>query len=488
MSEEPGKATYAGKRIFLVGIKGTGMSALAEVLSSRGAVVSGSDTGEKFYTDEILDRLGIRYYESFEADHIDPSIDLVAHSAAYARESSPELLKAQALGIPVYSYPQMLGELSLHCDATGIAGVHGKSTTTALTGTLIRGMNLPAFVLAGTAVPAFGYRSTITLGERFFVAETCEYRRHFLLFHPDRIVITNVELDHTDYFRTAGDVEEAFVAYGQRLPPEGEVIYCADDPGAARVARRLGQMRRDLSLVPYGLTAAGPFRVTGIQAAAGKTEFSIAGVPSPLQLRIPGVHNVLNAAAAVAVIYSLMHKQCGRVDDETAGTMAESLKGFSGCRRRSEIVGERDGILFLDDYGHHPTAVSKTIAGYRVFYPGRRIVVDFMPHLYSRTKDLFDGFVTAFDEADVVILHGIYASAREKSGEVSGIDLFREVKKRHPRAFYFERVEQAEDLCRELLVPGDIFITMGAGDNWKLGRALLKNKSTVRGEEGAECD
>ncbi|MBN1685920.1 MAG: UDP-N-acetylmuramate--L-alanine ligase [Spirochaetales bacterium] len=475
MPKDPGKAIYAGKKIFLVGIKGTGMSALAELLSDRGAVVSGSDTPEKFYTDEILDRLGIRYRESFEAAHIDGSIDLVAHSAAYSRETCPELLAATSLGIPLYSYPQMLGELSRGCDATGIAGVHGKSTTTALTGALIKAMGLPASVLVGAAVPAFGYRSTLTLGAEFFVAETCEYRRHFLSFHPDRIVITNVELDHTDFFSGTEDVEEAFVAYGQRLPPDGEVIYCADDPGAVRVVKKLGESRPGLSLVPYGLTATGEFRVTDVHQSQGKTEFTLGALPPGLALRIPGLHNVLNAAAAVAVIFSLLRKKHGGVEDAAAGVIAGALESFAGCRRRSEIVGERNGILFLDDYAHHPTAVSKTIAGYRVFYPGRRIVVDFMPHLYSRTKDLFDGFVAAFDDADVVILHGIYASAREKSGKVTGADLFREVKKRHPRTFYFEKIEEAEGFCRELLAPGDVFITMGAGDNWKLGRAVLEN-------------
>ena len=476
MSQYPEKNAYAGKRVFLVGIKGTGMAALAELLSDRGAYVTGSDTGEKFYTDEILDRLGISYLEEFSASHIDESIDLVVHSAAYSRDSSPELGRAALLRIPIYSYPEMLGMLSLRCDSTGIAGVHGKSTTTALAGAIIRKLNLPASVIAGTAVPDFDDRSTFTNGGEFFVAETCEYRRHFLKFHPDRIIITNIELDHTDYFSGVEDVEDAFLSYGLTLPADGEIIYCADDPGAERVACRIASMKPGLSLIPYGVEASGPFRISRIQAEGGRTEFSVEGVPVPMEIRIPGVHNVLNATAAIALVYSLLQKKSGGVDNSAVDTIRKALSDFSGSRRRSQIVGERDGILFIDDYGHHPTAIRKTIAGYRRFYPDRRIVVDFMPHLYSRTKDLFDGFVTAFDEADIVVLHGIYSSAREQTGQVTGADLYREIEKRHRCAYYFEKIIDAEPFCAGLLTAGDVFITMGAGDNWKLGLAVLKQR------------
>ena len=476
MLEESNAGPYTGRKVFLVGIKGTGMSALAELLRDAGAEVSGSDTDEKFYTDEILDRLRIPYYEGFDASHIDSSVDLVVHSAAYSPETCPDLIKAISLGIPLKTYPQMLGELSIGRDSTGIAGVHGKSTTTAMAGTLIRALNLPASVIAGTAVPTFDDRSTLTLGNEFFIAETCEYRRHFLDFHPDRIVLTNIDRDHTDYFTGIEDIEEAFVTYGERLPPDGELIYCADDEGAARVAKKLAETKPGLSLTPYGAAAKGSFRLSDVSPGGGKIEFTLDALPTRLELRIPGVHNVLNAAAAVALAHSLVRKKNGAVDESFAGAVAEALLSFSGSKRRGEVIGERDGILILDDYGHHPTAVSKTLQGVRSFYPGRRIVVDFMPHLYSRTRDLFDGFVTAFDAADVVILHEIYSSARETSGEVSGIDLFRAVQKRHPGAHYFKEISEAVDFCRGYLSPGDVFITMGAGDNWKLGRMVLAGK------------
>jgi UDP-N-acetylmuramate--alanine ligase len=457
------------------------MSALAELLVDLGANVSGSDTDEKFYTDEILDRLRIKYYENFDDARIDSSIDLVAYSAAYAPEINPELRKAISLGIPIKTYPEMLGELSSGTDATGIAGVHGKSTTTAIVGTLVKAMRLPASVIAGTAVPTFDDRSTVSLGHGFFIAETCEYRRHFLSFHPDRIVLTNVDLDHTDYFAGMDDIENAFVSYCERLPSHGELIYCADDPGAARVAQRVGVGKSTLTVTPYGLTADGPYRIRDVSTGEGTTRFLVDALSASCELRVPGEHNVLNATAAIALIFSLWRKMYGRDYDVPADLVSRALYSFAGSRRRSQIVGERDGILILDDYGHHPTAISKTIKGFRDFYPGRRIVVDFKPHLFSRTKDLFDGFVAAFDGADVVILHEIYSSARETSGEMTGADLYRAVRRRRGNVHYFDDVMEAEAFCRELLAPNDVFVTMGAGDNWSLGRALLAGPAGEKG-------
>ena len=469
--------TFAGKKIYLVGIKGTGMSALAELLVDAGADVAGVDTVEQFYTDEILRRLKIPFDEGFDSSHIDSTIDLVAHSAAYSLDTCPELIEAKSLGIPIKTYPQMLGEFSRNLDSTGIAGVHGKSTTTAMTGTLLKRLNLPVSVIAGTAVPAFGDKSTLTLGREYFVAETCEYRRHFLEFHPNRIVVTNVELDHTDYFSNIDDIGEAFLSYGKRLPENGELIYCADDSGASLMAAKLKEQRPDLCFTPYGTTAGGPFRIDNIRFEKGKIRFALAGFSVAFELRVPGAHNVLNAAASIALVHSLAGQQTGAVDPSFEEIIADGLLDFTGSRRRGQIVGQVGGVVVIDDYGHHPTAISKTLEGFRSFYPDRRIVVDFMPHLYSRTKDLFDGFITAFDAADVVILHEIYSSARETTGDVSGYDLYQAVKEHRGDVYFFEKVEDAEKQCRTLLTSGDVFITMGAGDNWKLGRWLLEEAS-----------
>jgi UDP-N-acetylmuramate--alanine ligase len=466
--------SMSGFRVHLVGIKGTGMTALAEVLASRGARVTGSDTAEKFYTDAVLQRLHIPYVEGFDPANVPTDTQLVVHSAAYRKEDNPELAEAARRGLTAILYPEALGMLSAAADSSGISGVHGKSTTTAMTGAILKEWGFPATVLVGAEVPLFGGRSTLVQGERYFVAETCEYRRHFLHFHPARIVVTSVEPDHLDYFRDLDDILDAFDEYALRLPRGGALIYCEDDPGARRVAERAGGRRGDLRLIPYGRTARGEFQVDAEEQGRGFTAFRLAGGATAYTLKVPGEHNVLNAAAAIALCGELWSKErAGSPVDAEA--MARALAGFTGSRRRSEIVGEAGGILVMDDYAHHPTAILKTLEGIRRFHPDRRLVVDFMAHTYSRTKALLAEFGQCFGPAYRVVLHRIYASAREKNdGSITGRDLFRAVSANHPRVAYVEEPMDAVPLLASELEPGDLFITMGAGDNWKVGRELLR--------------
>jgi UDP-N-acetylmuramate--alanine ligase len=459
----------------LVGIKGTGMAALAEILAGRGAVLSGSDGPERFYTDALLQRLGVPYRERFAAENIEPGVRLVIHSAAYDPAEHVELKAARERGIPVLSYPQALGALSAAADSSAVAGTHGKTTTVALAGTLLAALELPVTVLAGSEVAGFGGRCTLIRGERYFVAETCEYRRHFLNFHPRLIVLTGVERDHLDYFQDLEDVLAAFVSFALLLPHRGTLIYCYDDAGALQVVERVCRSRQDLRLLPYGLSAPGPFRLENVTAGAGATRFGLAGLPGEFVLHQPGRHLAADATAALALASEL----AGREGREPRGAdlepMREALAGFSGSRRRSEVIGEARGVLFVDDYGHHPTEIRATLEGLKSFYPGRRLVVDFMPHTYSRTRALLAEFGLCFGPAEQVILHRIYASAREKEdGEVDGRTLFREVSRHHPAARYFEEpLDCIGPLVGELR-EGDLFVTMGAGDNWKVGVELLR--------------
>ncbi|GHV82359.1 hypothetical protein AGMMS49991_09170 [Spirochaetia bacterium] len=378
-----------GAVIYCVGIKGTGMCALAELLHNSGLSVSGSDGNEVFYTDAILKELGIPYHESFSADHIHDDTGLVIHSAAYSADSNPELFEAQRRGIPILKYTDALGAYSARFDASGIAGVHGKTTTTALAGTLIRGAGLPAQVLAGSAVSGFGGFSTLNLGNKYFVAETCEYRRHFLSFHPRRIVLTSVESDHQDYFPTYESIRDAFLEYTDKLPPGGELIYCADDPGASEVAAACAasanRAGRSIILTPYGFTAEGPFRIEDYHIAGERMVMKLRGFPGELRLRVPGRHLALDAAAALALTSSLVRAEfgstgngCGvtggsncvtgnakdndasngdriaNADSVTADytngwipgrceKVRAALEDFRGSKRRSEIIGERGG-------------------------------------------------------------------------------------------------------------------------------------------------
>ncbi|MDR0375682.1 MAG: UDP-N-acetylmuramate--L-alanine ligase [Treponema sp.] len=490
--KEPVFAVRPGSCVFFVGVKGTGTSALAELLLNAGVRVSGSDTGDVFYTDAILKECGVPYFETFDAAHIHDGIDFVVYSAAYSPETHPELLEASRRGIPLFKYTDALGAYSAHFDSSGIAGVHGKTTTTALAGSLLKGARLPARILAGSAASVFNGHSTLSLGDTYFVAETCEYRRHFLSFHPKRIVLTSVESDHQDYYPTYESIRDAFIEYGRRLPAGGELIYCADDKGAREVAEALRKEERGLVFTPYGFTARGDFRINSFSVENERLVFEVSAFAEPFTLRVPGRHNALNATAALALVSSI-----ARAENRAAGASGVSavsmtkaqregarrgLERFCGSKRRSEIIGEKNGVLFMDDYAHHPTAIKTTIEGLKMFYPNRRLVVSFMPHTYTRTAALLDEFAAAFDGADALLLHKIYASARETySGGVTGRTLFEKIESvreargaRGGEILYVEEPLDAVSLVKPALKAGDLFLTMGAGDNWKLGEALLE--------------
>jgi UDP-N-acetylmuramate--alanine ligase len=480
------KASRPGSRVYFVGIKGTGMCALAELMFNSGVQVCGSDISEIFYTDAILRDLGIPYYQSFEAEHISGPLDLVIYSAAYSPETNAELAEALKRGLPVLKYTEALGAYSAGFDSAGVTGVHGKTTTTALAGALIRGAGLPAQILVGSAVAGFKGRSTLNLGNTYFVAETCEYRRHFLSFHPRHIVLTSVESDHQDYYPDYESIRDAFVEYGRLLPPDGELIYCVDDPGAAEVAGILEKENRGLHFVPYGFRAPGDFGITAFEVQHEQTHIAFRGFPGEWRLRIPGRHTALDAAAALALTSSLVRTEFGSDGNdrgregekgwtkERLENVRQALEDFRGSKRRSEILGEAGGILFMDDYGHHPAAIRSTLEGLKAFYPRRRLVVSFMSHTYTRTAALLDEFAASFEKAEVVFFHKIYASARELyQGGVNGKTLYEKAKALRGEVYYVDEPPDAAEPLKKILRAGDLFLTLGAGNNWPLGEKLF---------------
>jgi len=502
----------AGKRIHFIGAKGTGMTALAEILAAKGAILSGSDVPDTFYTDAILKSIGMSVHESFDALQVSPDIDIVIYSDAYNPVSNPEMAEAIRKGLPMFSFAQALGALSRLSDSSGIAGVHGKTTTTAMTGSILASLRSPVTVLTGSAVSSFGDRCTLIRGEKYLVAETDEYKRHFMNFAPRRILLTSVESDHQDYYPTYESIRQAFCDYVMSLPAGGLLVYCADDPGATEVAKYARSKRGDLRYAPYGFTAQGPWRIESMAVAEGESSFSLASHKGKFTLHVPGKHLVLDAVAALALAMDIAglppeslpdqwnDTATPAFSDEQWGEAKMALALFRGSRRRSEVIGEACGVVVMDDYAHHPTALKATIQGIKAFWPSRRLVVDFMSHTYSRTIALMDDFASSLDEADCLILHGIYASARETPVEgVSGKTLFEKVRARrkdlvditdklgsapglaaasdgNDRGFllYIEEHKAATSRVYSLLRANDIFITMGAGDNWKLGRAILE--------------
>lgn len=497
--------SLSGVHIHFVGVKGTGMAALAEIAAARGALITGSDVSERFYTDEILARLGVKALP-FSAENVTEQTQLAVYSSAYSPETNPDLARAQELGVPAMLYSEALGALSRTAYSAGICGVHGKTTTAGLAGTLLKKTDLPAQVLAGSSIASFGNSCVMTTeqflsacGKRYFAAETCEYQRHFMSFSPQKIVLTSVESDHQDCYPSFADIQNAFIDYICLLPEGGSLIFCADDPGAAQTARLAAGRRPDIVLIPYGETADGAYKVSFGGAESGCQRFSLAEAGG-CALHVPGRHNVLNAAAAFALGCELL-KADGRNPADYYGRLKQGLSEFAGGRRRSEIVARKknrfgNDIIFIDDYGHHPTAIRTTLAGYREFYRGCKIIVDFMSHTYTRTAALLEEFARSFSDADMAVINRIYASAREnpETAAVSGGLLAERVERQHKNAVYAGEFEEAAAVITAELskdagpqFPGGyVFVTMGAGDNWKVGRLVLERFSSGENREDAE--
>ena len=480
------------KNVYFVGIKGTGVCALAELMHNAGLKISGSDTHEVFYTDAILKELKIPFHEDFNASHINKEIDVIIHSAAYSAGSNPELARAQALDIPVIKYTDALGEWSRKFNSAGICGVHGKTNTTAISGVLARSAKLPAQILTGSAVLDFGGRSTLSLGDKYFIAETCEYQKNFLSFCPKRIVLTSIESDHHDFFPDYASIRDAFVEYCRLLPQGGQLIYCADDPGASEAAHIIktetDSSTAGIKLIPYGFTASGNYKIDSYKVENKMVVFTLAGIPADFRIPVPGRHEALNAAAAIALTISLVKEEFNAEDGsilikEKIDSMKGALETFKSSKRRSEIIGEACGILFMDDYGHHPTAIITTLAGIKSFYPKRRLIVSFMPHTYTRTSALIDQFAGAFNDADILFLHKIYASARENySGVIDGNVLYEKTAAlRKGETFYFHEPDDAFETLCGTLKSTDIFITLGAGNNWPVAEKLYAYFKSLEG-------
>ena len=500
-----------GVHLHFVGIKGTGMAALVEIMHNKGAIITGSDVEERFYTDEILEKLGIKPLK-FSEDNITDQVQYVIYSSAYKLDVNPDLQAACKKNVPCMLYTEALGAYSSRAYSCGIAGVHGKTSTTGLVGSILKELDLPAQVLAGSVINSFGGTCTYTSplikententqsdksdNKSIFVAETCEYQRHFMSFCPQKIILTSVEPDHEDYYPTYEDIRSAFVDYVCKLPVGGEVIYCADDKGAVDTIHLVAERRPDIIAIPYGETATGRYRLTFGKVENEENKFSVdmfenlgEFFPGPFCLSMPGKHEVLDATAAVALVSQLLY-QYGKNPVEYAPQIAAGLKNFSGGKRRSEIVGKfttstGNDVLVMDDYGHHPTAVKTTLEGFKEFYKGRKLILDFMSHTYSRTQALLKDFASCFGAADQVILHKIYSSARENPADfkITGKTLYEAVLKTgKENVSYFEEILDATDfvqkelnkpLDKEKYPDGYLLVTMGAGDNWKLGKAIL---------------
>lgn len=448
-----------GARVHFVGVGGAGMCGLAEAMARAGYTVTGSDLVLGPSVD-ALRALGVRLYQGHAAEHVGDATLVVRTAATDAR--NPEVAEAEARGVPVLKRAEALGRWVARGRVVAVAGTHGKtSTTTMITAVLAEaGLDPTAFV--GGAVRAWGgnYRAG---ADRLFVVEADEYDRSFLHLDPDVAVVTNVEADHLDIYGDEEGVHAAFGAFLGRVRGDGTAVACADDPGARAVV----QGRADA--VTYGRSEGATLHVADVERTADGTRFTVrerGAAPEPLQIRVPGLHNVLNATAAAAAARAL-----GVPWD----AVRRGLAGYTGVGRRFERVGSAAGVDVLDDYAHHPTEVRATLDALRQAFPERRLVVVFQPHLFSRTRDFHDAFGAALAGADVVWVTDVYPAREQPLPGVTGA-LVADSTREHatgPVHYHAELATLPEAVARTL-VPGDVCVTLGAGSIETVGSRLVR--------------
>ena len=450
------------RRLHFVGAGGVGMSGLAEILLlSTPLEISGCDLQRSENTDRLT-KLGARIAYGHDASHVRDS-DLLVISSAVG-ESNPEVTSARERGIPVIRRAEMLAEIMRLKQGVAIAGTHGKTTTTSLTGMVLTEAGFDPTIVVGGQVRILGTNARLGKGD-FLVAEADEFDRSFLELTPVVAVITNIEADHLDCYRDLADILDAFAIFANRVPFYGAVVACVDDAGVREILPRI--KRR---VVTYGESPDANVRAGEIRLEASGTTFevwegqtwSLGGV----HLRLPGRHNVANALAAIAV---------GRELSIPFPTIARALSEFTGVVRRFETKGERGGVLVVDDYAHHPTEIAATLASARQVYPDRRLVALFQPHLYSRTRDFAAAFGQALTAADLAIVTDVYPSREKALPGISGAlvaDAARAAG-HSAVAYVAEKSEVAQELERQLR-RGDLLVTMGAGDVVRFGEEYLR--------------
>jgi len=443
------------QHIHFVGIGGSGMSGIAEVLLNLGYRVSGSDLKSTEVT-EHLKRLGAVVRIGHRAANIRGAHVVVTSTAV--SKTNPEVVAAEKIKIPVIPRIEMLAELARLKYAITIAGTHGKTTTTSLAALVLeKGHKDPTIVIGGRLK---NLKSGAKLGRGdFLVAEADESDGSFLKLHPAITVVTNIDNDHLDYYGTLENIKQAFVKHINSVPFYGCSILCADD---ANVMEIMPQLNR--RYITYGLKGAPDFTAVDIKPLACGSRFQVIYKGRKLgkvNLRVPGRHNILNSLAAIAVGVEL---------DIPFPLIAEALGEYAGVGRRLEIKGDINNIIVIDDYGHHPTEITATLCAIKDSWPKRRLVVLFQPHRYSRTAHLYQEFGRVFGKADEVRLLDIYPAGEKPMPGVTSQLIFQCLKDDGRNVAYFKDVEM---LARELK-PGDIVLTLGAGDVWKTGEELLK--------------
>lgn len=453
------------KKIYFSGIGGISMSGLAEILLSKGFKVSGSDCTSSEITDH-LKSIGIKVYIGQKSENIENDVDLFVHTAAI-KSDNPEMVEAHKRNIKIIDRATLLGiMMKSYTYPISIAGTHGKTTTTSMLTEILLAADKNPTVTIGGILDSIGGNFKVG-GNDFFVAESCEYCDSFLKFNPYSAIILNIDRDHTDYFKTMEQMYNSFNSFTKLLPQNGFVVINDETPDKEKITKDA-----KCKIITYGLTPSAewyPKNVDFDENGNGSyTPIGNGKEYSKISLSVPGMYNVLNSIAAFAL--AINHGI-----EERA--VVKGLKMFGGTHRRFELKGKFNGVTLIDDYAHHPTEIKSTLSAAKA-HDVNKVWVVFQPHTYTRTKSLLTEFSEAFDAADKIAIVDIYAAREVDNGEIHSKTLVDNIKLRGKDAIYLESFEKAKKYFIDNCKPGDMLITMGAGDVYKIGDDILSTLST----------
>ena len=445
--------------IHFIGIGGISMSGLAAVLLKRGFPVSGSDSKESPLTD-WLTGMGATIHYPQSAANITPDIDVVVYTAAI-HPDNPEFAAAKAANIPMLARAELLGELMQNYKMPiAVSGTHGKTTTTSMLSHILMGADMDPTISVGGILPSIGGNVRIGHSDNF-ITEACEYTNSFLSLYPKQAIILNIDADHLDFFKDLDDIRHSFRLFAKKLPADGTLIINAAIPNLSEITDGLS-----CRIVTFGIDS-GAYQAQNVsydELGCGSFDLVKEGTMlGHFALSVPGEHNVSNAVAALA---------SGDLLGIPASVMADGLLSFHGTDRRFQKKGVIGGVTIIDDYAHHPTEIKATLRAAKNF-PCKHVWCVFQPHTYTRTKALLDDFAEALSLADKVVLADIYAARETDTLGISSDDIRKRLTAMGKDAWYFRTFDEIENFLLENCVPGDLLITMGAGDVVKIGENLL---------------
>ncbi|MCG6972797.1 MAG: UDP-N-acetylmuramate--L-alanine ligase [Desulfobacterales bacterium] len=446
--------------IHFVGIGGIGMSGIAELLLNLGYKVSGSDISLSDITGR-LESLGGSIFKGHCEEQIQKA-DVVVVSSAVGAEN-PEVVAAHRASIPVIPRAEMLAELMRLKYSVAIAGAHGKTSTTSIVAAVLGKGGLDPTVVIGGKLKSIGSNALLGEGD-FIVAEADESDGSFLKISPTIAVVTNIDREHLDFYRDLDHIKDVFLSFIDKIPFYGLAVLCLDNEPIQSLIPRIKKR-----FTTYGMSTQADFKARDVVFEGLRSTFTVDHVGTTLgriTLNLPGIHNVYNALASIAVGLEL---------DISFDVIRSALQTAEGVQRRLEIKGEKKGITVVDDYGHHPTEIKATLQAAKECWPDRRIVVVFQPHRYTRTRALFEEFTRAFYQSDLLVVLPIYAAGEGKIEGVESIALFEEIQHHgHKDVVYKDGLDAAVSYLKKTLITNDILLTLGAGDVWKVGEMLLE--------------